>query len=110
MPTSWLKPALEVHRSALPLRMATQLDAGVRVRVSGVAEVESMSVQVLPSLLARVDCRVSAAVAAAPDVVGTRSAVRRVGEKLVVADGHGPAPAQMVLPAAVLFAFHCSLM
>src|ERR1700719_504688 len=109
MPTSWLNPALEVHRSALPLRMATQLDAGVSVSVSGVAEVESMSVQVLPSLWARVDCRVSTAVAAAPDAVGTRSVVRRVGEKLVVVDGHGPAPAQMVAPAAFLVALHCSL-
>ena len=31
MPMSWLKPALAVHRSALPLRMANELTDGVKL-------------------------------------------------------------------------------
>src|ERR1700693_6143187 len=57
MPRSWLYPACEVHRSTLPLMMACELVDGVTVMVSGLDEVESRSIQVVPSLFARVYCR-----------------------------------------------------
>src|SRR6202011_933682 len=97
---SWLKPACEVQRSALPVSVARQLDAGARVRVSGVADVESMSFHVLPSLLACVSWRVSTALVRVAAVAGTSSAVNRLGENLPLPDGHAPAPAQMVAPGA----------
>jgi hypothetical protein len=67
--------------------------------------VESMSVQVVPSLLSRVYCCVLAT-EMGPEPVGEHSAVRRVGEK---APPIGPAPTQIV-PGSALFAFSFSVM
>src|SRR5438132_8709989 len=55
MPRSWLYPAVAVHRSALPPRMACEFTLGVIVNAR---LVESMSVQVLPLLPARWYCAV----------------------------------------------------
>src|ERR1700736_1711962 len=106
---SWLKPACDVNRSALAVSSATEFAPGATVNAKGVAEVESMSAHVVPSLLARVSWFRSTAVLTGPAPAGTNLTDRPVGEKLPLPDGHGPAPAQIVAPAAFLFAFHRSL-
>src|ERR1700682_5763469 len=101
MPMSWLTPAFCVHRSALALSSADPAAAGVKVIERALA---SMSFHVLPSLpVSRywdpllTLCRLRL-------VVGTSSAVRRVGEKGM------PAPAAVKIVAPVTwFAFHTSL-
>ncbi len=95
MPMSWLYPALQVHRSLLPLTTASSLLEGDRVTVSVVA---SMGTQVLPSLPRSGYCCVLTAVW---DQAGSTSAVSRVGEKV----GELPAAAAMVAPIAGLFVF-----
>src|SRR5450759_1691018 len=75
MPMSWLKPALAVHRSALPPSRTvalTPVNEGLTRRFA------SISVQVAPSLEPRLYCCVLAA--PATSLVGTSWAVRRVGE------------------------------
>src|SRR3984893_6724189 len=106
IPMSWLKPALAVHRSMLPLSRAIESVAGVIVMASGVLEVVSRSVQVAPSLLPRRYCALLAIDWTVPDDTGISWAVRRGGEE-EAQSGHGPAPARMVAPGADRFVFHC---
>jgi len=56
IPRSWLKLAVEVHRSEFAVPIVTQLNPGVKVTERGVAPVPmiaelSIEVQVVPSLL-----------------------------------------------------------
>src|SRR2546422_666772 len=53
IPRSWLTPACDVHRSALPERMAFELKAGVKLRPRVLA---SIGCQVVPLLPVRVYC------------------------------------------------------
>src|SRR5438128_11493074 len=53
MPRSWLTPACDVHRSALPDRTASELVVGVKLRLRLVA---SIGCQVVPLLPVSVYC------------------------------------------------------
>ena len=53
MPRSWLTPASEVHKSALPLRMALAFALGVKVSLKAPA---SIGTQLDPLLPARRYC------------------------------------------------------
>src|SRR5438876_735106 len=105
MPMSWLYPLLVVHRSAFPLMIAVQLAVGNTVRLNGVVEVVSMSVQLAPSLLASVYCRLLTLALRA--LAGISCTVRRVGEYFPLPVGQEPAPTTM-LPSVDLLVFHCS--
>src|SRR5713101_3029346 len=101
--TSWLKPATEVNRSTLPVRIECEATEGVNETVRLVA---SMGCQVTPSLAVSVYCCVVCASITDAADSGSSTAVKRVGEKL---GSMGPAPAHIaaVAPAGLL-AFHCS--
>src|SRR3984893_11026360 len=81
IPMSWLKPALAVHRSMLPLSRAIESVAGVIVRASGVLDVASRSVQGARSLWASRYCALPATDWTVADDTGMSCAARRVGEK-----------------------------
>src|SRR3989442_7905771 len=103
MPRSWLSPAVEGQRSALPLTRAVQLPAGgVKLRLRLLA---STSVQVLPLLPRKQGWPVKVLLKRVLDAVGTSCTVSRVGEK---APAMGPAPAK-IEPGSGSLAFHCSL-
>src|SRR5438128_1040918 len=101
IPTSWLTPAVAVHRSALPPRIQSELLVGMTwvLRL-----VESIGVQSLPVLpLFKYCWLLEASIRFA--ATGKRCIVSRVGEKF----GQLPAAATIVAVVALLV-FHCSLM
>src|ERR671925_611560 len=96
MPTSWLIPAVAVHRSALPLisREPSLVGCSERSRPG------SMATQLWPSLSAREYC---CWLTCDQMAAGASRAVSLVGEKAPLI---GPAPMKIVTPFAGLLVFH----
>src|SRR4029077_16734145 len=87
IPRSWLKPAVVVQRSALPLRMARQSPGGV---IESFKLAASTSPQARPAVVGNAFCVVLLASLVASVAFGMKYRVRLVGEYLPPI---GPAPA-----------------
>src|SRR2546421_5323000 len=89
---SWLYAGSVVQRSALPEMIILPLTLGVTVVIR---LVPSMSCQVVPSLACSRYCCWLTAVWMPALLTGISCALSVVGEKRLLPDGQGPAPATM---------------